>query len=168
MLVKISVCNRRTDKKYKNKELDWSYIVERNRTPIRTSETAEEYPKLPKGQRGEIKDIGGLVGGWLKGGIRKNGNVTFRTLGLLDADHIEDDSDFRSRVRLALSGVTYFLYSTHSHTPENPRYRVVILFGREVSEDEYPAVMRMLAKQLGMDCFDGSASRFLSLMMNSR
>lgn len=30
MLVKISVCNRRTDKKYKNKELEWDYIADRN------------------------------------------------------------------------------------------------------------------------------------------
>ena len=156
MLVKISVCNRRTDKKYKNKELEWDYITDRNRNPVRTSETAEEYPKLSKAQRGELKDIGGLVGGWLKEGIRKNGNVTFRTLGLLDADSIPADTDFQRIVRTALDGVTYFLYSTHSHTPETPRYRIVILFDREVSEDEYPAVMRMVAKQIGMDYFDDS------------
>ena len=156
MLVKISVCNRRTDKKYKNKELEWDYITDRNRDPVRTSETAEEYPKLSKAQRGELKDIGGLVGGWLKDGIRKNGNVTFRTLGLLDADSIPADVNFQSIVRTALDGVTYFLYSTHSHTPETPRCRIVILFGREVSEDEYPAVMRMVAKQIGMDFFDDS------------
>lgn len=156
MLIKISVCNRRTDKKYKNKELEWDYIIDRNRNPIRTSETAEEYSKLPKAKRGELKDIGGLVGGWLKDGIRKNGNVTFRTLGLLDADSIPADVNFQSIVRTALDGVTYFLYSTHSHTPETPRCRIVIFFGREVSEDEYPAVMRMVAKQIGMDFFDDS------------
>ena len=156
MLVKISVCDRRTDKKYKNKELEWDYITDRNRNPVRTSETAEEYPKLSKAQRGELKDIGGLVGGWLKEGIRKNGNVTFRTLGLLDADSIPADTDFQRIVRTALDGVTYFLYSTHSHTPETPRFRIVILFDREVSEDEYPAVMRMVAKQIGMDYFDDS------------
>jgi predicted P-loop ATPase len=156
VLIKISVCNRRTDKKYKNKELEWDYIIDRNRNPIRTSETAEEYSKLPKAKRGELKDIGGLVGGWLKDGIRKNGNVTFRTLGLLDADSIPADTDFQGIVRTALDSVTYFLYSTHSHTPETPRCRIVILFGREVSEDEYPAVMRMVAKQIGMDYFDDS------------
>ena len=156
MLIKISVCNRRTDKKYKNKELEWDYIIDRNRNPVRTSETAEEYSKLPKAKRGELKDIGGLVGGWLKEGIRKNGNVTFRTLGLLDADSIPADTDFQSIVHTALGGVTYFLYSTHSHTPETPRCRIVILFDREVSEDEYPAVMRMVAKQIGMDFFDDS------------
>ena len=60
MLVKISVCNRRTEKKYKNKELEWDYITDRNRNPVRTSETAEEYPKLPKGQRDDIKDKGDM------------------------------------------------------------------------------------------------------------
>lgn len=156
MLIKISVCNRRTDKKYKNKELEWDYIIDRNRNPVRTSETAEEYSKLPKAKRGELKDIGGLVGGWLKNGIRKNGNVAFRTLGLLDADSVAADADFRSIVRTSLDSVTYFLYSTHSHTPEMPRCRIVILFNREVSEDEYPAIMRMVARQIGMDYFDDS------------
>ena len=62
MKVKIAVCNRRTDKKYKNQEMDWQYISDRNRNPVRTSETVEEYPKLPKEQRANLKDIGGLVG----------------------------------------------------------------------------------------------------------
>jgi len=154
--IKIAVCNRKTDKKYKNQEQDWDYIVGRNRTPIRTSETIEEYPKLPKKQRDELKDNGGFVGGWLKGGTRKNGNVISRMVGMLDADSIPDSTDFLQRTRDALTGVTYFIYSTHSHTLEAPRYRVVILFSRDVSEDEYPALMRMVAKQIGMDYFDDS------------
>ena len=63
---------------------------------------------------------------------------------------------FMHSVKVALNGVTFFLYSTHSHTPDNPRYRIVILFAREVSEEEYPALMRMAAKQIGMDYFDDS------------
>ena len=49
--MKIAVCNRNTEKRYKNKEMSWEDIKERNRHPIRTSETVEEYPKLPKAQR---------------------------------------------------------------------------------------------------------------------
>ena len=154
--VKIAVCNRRTDKKYKNQEMDWQYIVNRNKNPVRTSETAEEYPKLPKEQRSILKDVGGLVGGWLKGGVRKNGNVLFRTVGLLDADHVPAGVDFCGEVRGVFGDITYFVYSTHSHTPDNPRYRVAFLLSREVSEDEYPALMRMVAKQIGMDYFDDS------------
>ncbi len=154
--VKVSICNRRTDKKYKNQEVEWDYIKQRNRTPIRTSETAEEYPKLSKNQRGDIKDIGGFVGGWLKGGIRKNGNVIGRQIGLLDADHVPQDIDLCDTVRSVYGNVTYFIYSTHSHTAENPRCRIVFLFNREVTEEEYPATMRMAAKAIGMDYMDDS------------
>lgn len=55
VLVKIAVCNRKTDKKYKNQERPWRYLKERNRSPG-TSETAEEYPKLPKAERDAAKD----------------------------------------------------------------------------------------------------------------
>lgn len=154
--VKVSICNRRTDKKYKNQEVEWDYIKQRNRIPIRTSETAEEYPKLSKNQRGDIKDIGGFVGGWLKGGIRKNGNVIGRQIGLLDADHVPQDIDLCDTVRSVYGNVTYFIYSTHSHTAENPRCRIVFLFNREVTEEEYPATMRMAAKAIGMDYMDDS------------
>lgn len=85
--IKISVCNRKTDKKYNNQEQTWGYLKERNKHPIRTTETAEEYPTLPKALRNDAKDHGGFVGGWLKGGIRKNGNVISRTIGALDADN---------------------------------------------------------------------------------
>ena len=152
--IKISVCNRKTDRKYKNQEHSWEYIVNRNRTPLRTTETAEEYPKLSKQHRDDAKDHGGFVGGWLSGGIRKNGNVISRRVGALDADSIPKNVDFIAVTAAALAGVTYFIYSTHSHTPDSPRYRVVILFSREVSEDEYPALMRMVAKEIGIDYFD--------------
>ena len=154
MTVKIAVCNRKTDKKYKNRQHPWEYLKGRNRTPVRTNETAQEYPKLPKAQKDAAKDHGGFLGGWLKGGIRKNGNVLGRQIGCLDADSIPADVDFPFLVELALDGVEYFLYSTHSHTPEAARYRLVILMSREVTEDEYPAAMRKVAHQIGMDYFD--------------
>ena len=155
-MLKIAVCNHRNNSKYKNQEKPWSYIKDRNRRPIRTTETAEEYPRLPKEKRDELKDHGGFVGGWLKGGVRKNGNVISRCIGALDADNIGANDDFLGITRKALEGVEYFIYSTHKHRPEAPRYRIVILFDREVSEDEYPALMRMVARQIGMDFFDDS------------
>ena len=164
MKVKIAVCNKKTDKKYKNMEHEWDYLLDRNRNPVRTSETAEEYPRMSKARRDDAKDTGGFVGGWLKGGIRRNGCVVSRILGTLDADHIDDNDAFMLSVKAALGKVTYFLYSTHSHTPENPRYRIVILFGREVGEDEYPAVTRMIAKQIGMDYFDDSTYQVNRMM----
>ncbi len=155
-LLKISVCDRRTNSRYKNQERNWSWIKERNRRPIRTSETVEEYPKLPKEKRDELKDQGGFVGGWLKSGVRKKGHVISRCIGCLDADNIPAEVNFPALCRETFAGIDWFLYSTHKHRPDAPRYRLVLLFSREVSEEEYPALMRMVAKQLGMDLFDDS------------
>lgn len=157
--MKISVCNHNTNKYYKNQEWAFDNIAKRNANPIRTSETAQEYAKMKKAQKGELKDHGGFVGGWLSNGSRKNGNVICRTLGALDADNIKDaeeNEEFLLKVRVALLGMRYFIYSTHSHLPDKPRYRIVILLNREVSEDEYPPLMRMVARQIGMDYFDDS------------
>ena len=156
LVCKVSLCNRRDNRRYKNQEKPWSWLKDRNRTPIRTTETAEEYPKLPKAERDALKDQRGFVGGWLREGIRKNGNVICRTVGALDADNIPEDVNFPALVRAKLAGYEWFLYSTHKHTPDAPRYRLVILFDREVSEDEYPALMRQIAHDLGMDYFDDS------------
>lgn len=154
--MKIAVCNRNTEKRYKNKEMSWEDIKERNHHPIRTSETMEEYPKLPKAQRNIAKDQGGFVGGWLRGGIRKKGHVISRGCGALDADHIPEGEDFIGKAVSVLAGVRFFLYSTHSHTPQHQRYRLVMPFSREVSEEEYAPFMRMVAKQIGMEYFDDS------------
>lgn len=154
--MKIAVCNRNTEKRYKNKEMSWEDIKERNRHPIRTSETVEEYPKLPKAQRDIAKDQGGFVGGWLRGGIRKKGHVISRECGALDADHIPDGEDFLGKAKEVLAGVRFFIYSTHSHAPQHQRYRLVMPFSHEVSEEEYAPFMRMVAKQIGMEYFDDS------------
>ena len=153
---RVSVCNRRDNRRYRNIEKPWTWLKDRNRVPVRTTETAEEYPKLPKAERDALKDQGGFVGGWLREGIRKNGNVIGRKVGALDADNIPADADFPALVHEKLAGYEWFLYSTHRHTPEAPRYRLVILLDREVSEEEYPALMRQVAHDIGMDFFDDS------------
>ena len=56
------------------------------------------------------------------------------------------------------------IYSTHKHTPEAPRLRLLLPLSREVSEDEYPAVARMVAKQIGIDLFDDTTYEACRLM----
>ena len=57
-----------------------------------------------------------------------------------------------------------FIYSTHKHTPEHPRLRMIIPLSREVSEEEYPAVARMVAKDIGIDLFDDTTYEACRLM----
>ena len=49
---------------------------------------------------------------------------------------------------------TYCIYSTHKHTAEKPRFRLVILLSRPCTPDEYEAVARMVAYDIGIDMFD--------------
>ena len=72
VLIKISVCNRRTDKSIKTR--NWNWIISSTATgilsvPRKQRRNIQSY----RAKRGELKDIGGLVGGWLKDGIRKTG-----------------------------------------------------------------------------------------------
>ena len=107
VMCKVSLCNRRTNSRYKNLERPWEWLKDRNRNPIRTTETAEEYPKLSKAERDALKDQGGFVGGWLREGVRKNGNVICRSVGALDADHIPSEVNFPALVRSKLCGIDW-------------------------------------------------------------
>lgn len=55
-------------------------------------------------------------------------------------------------------------YSTHKHTAEKPRLRIVIPLSRDVSDAEYPAVARMATKDIGIDLFDNSTYEAHRLM----
>lgn len=46
------------------------------------------------------------------------------------------------------------LYSTHSHKPGKPRYRIIIPLVRPVTPDEYVPIALKIADNLGLDNFD--------------
>lgn len=46
------------------------------------------------------------------------------------------------------------IYSTHKHTAEKPRLRLIIPILREVTPDEYIAVSRKIAEEIGIEYFD--------------
>lgn len=56
------------------------------------------------------------------------------------------------------------MHSTHKHTLENPRLRLIIPLAREISEEEYAAVARMVAKEIGIDLFDDTTYEAERLM----
>ncbi len=159
--LKIAYGNSRMDKRWKNGEISWEDFCNRVRTTIRTTETLEEYRKLRKGQQDAIKDVGGFVGGHLKDGRRKNGNVLCRSMLTLDMDY--GQSDTWERISM-LEPWRCCLYSTHKHTSEAPRLRLIIPLTREISEDEYPALGRMVAKEIGIDLFDDTTYEPCRLM----
>lgn len=117
----------------------------------RTHETHAEYTAAKKPRQDEIKNIGGFVGGYLAGGKRKSGSITHRQVLTLDVDF--GDGTFWA-VFSVLFGCSAVLYSTHKHTPDSPRLRLIIPLDREVFADEYEAIARKIAGMLDIEVFD--------------
>lgn len=157
----IAIGRNRKEINWKNREMLWSEFVQKLSNTVRTHETYEEYKKLSKSKQDEIKDVGGFVGGTLKGGRRKHDSVVWRQLVTLDADFVKGD--------LWASVETMFghgcaIYSTHKHHSKSPRLRLVIPLSRPVTADEYVPIARRIAADLGIDFFDDTTYQVHRLM----
>ena len=162
--ISISIGASRWSKQWTQTTMLWSELCNRLKTPVRTEETVEEYHQMKKADQGKLKDIGGFVGGTLKGLQRKAINVTGRDLITLDLDAIKPgDTDNVVRTVDSL-GMAYAIYSTRSHTEHRPRLRVVVPTDRTMTVDEYEPIARKLASLIGIGMCDGTTFEASRLM----
>ncbi len=150
--LKIAYGNSRRAKYWSNKTIEFDKLCDRLEKPVRTSETAEEYPKLPKSERDQLKDKGGFVAGHLRGNRRKADKVECRSMLVYDLDNISrgllDHLDSKIKNRGCF-------YTTHSHTLDDPRVRLIIPTTRDMTPDEFNAVARYYAADNGfLDMLD--------------
>lgn len=148
-------------RRWQNKSVTWDWLSGKLSTPKITDETLAEYARKPKESRAEIKDVGGFVGGYLRGGRRKAAHLVTRQLVCLDLDTAQ--SSFFDTFSLMYS-CEALIHSTHSHTEKAPRYRLVIPLNEGVTPDEYAAISRRLADNLGMSQFDPTTFQAERLM----
>ena len=148
----VALGNSRKTKKWKNRTMLWSELLDRLANVTRTPETVAEYRAMSRNRQAEIKDVGGFVGGYAEHGSRSN--IRHRSVLCLDADFADGDlwPDWG-----LLYGKAAAIYSTHKHTPEKPRLRLVVPLSRNVSPDEYQAIGRRVAFMLGIDKFDDTS-----------
>ena len=151
MRIQIATGNSRMEKRWNNVEMELDEFIERISHTIRTAETVEQYMKMTKAKQDAIKDVGGYVAGRLKGGRRKKDSVEYRTMIVEDMDHAVPGVIEQIEM---LYNYRCLIYSTHKHTPENPRYRLAIPLSRPVSPDEYVAIARKVAEDIGIEMFD--------------
>lgn len=150
-MIRLSIGNSRMDKKWNAVEMELSEFRDRISQTKRTAETVEQYRKLGKAKQDDIKDVGGFVLGTLKNGRRKKDCVLTRSGLSLDMDYATPD--IIDQIEMFFSFHCLF-YSTHKHTPEKPRLRLIIPLSREVTPDEYCAVARKVADEIGIELFD--------------
>lgn len=150
----IATGRSRQETSWKNKQITWANLLEKLKEPRITGETPEEYRKMSKPERDERKDVGGFVGGTLKQGRRKAENVANRTLITLDMDEVIIPAGEVWSDMTMLNDFAAAIYSTHTHSDDHPRLRLVIPLSRPVTPDEYQAIARMIASDMGIDQFD--------------
>ena len=147
----IAIGRSRKALQWQNKEMLWSEFLDKLAATTRTRETVNDYAAMTRAERDNVKDVGGFVGGYLKNGKRSNASVVDRCLVCLDADNA--DAGLLDDLDMTFINA-YALYSTHSHTPEKMRLRLIIPLSRTVTPDEYAAISRRIADDLTLSRFD--------------
>ena len=157
----IAVGNSCEAKFWANEEVIFDELCQRLSKTKYTSETIEQYKHFNKEERNKAKDNGGFVGGKLKGTKRGVSEVLFRSMLTLDLDKAK--VGFIDKFT-AESKYLSCLYTTHSHTKEEPRCRVIVPLSRDITPDEYNAIARLFASQFGIEQFDACSFRIAQLM----
>lgn len=150
----ISVGASRKSTNWQRQEINYSDFIKKLETPVRSSETLEEYLKFLKSKQDDLKDVGGFVGGALKGVRRKAHNVESRDLISLDFDNIAAGETENVIKKVMTLGCGYVIYSTRKHADYKPRLRIILPLSRSVSADEYEPIARYMAKQIGIQMAD--------------
>lgn len=159
--INIAIGKNRKDKTWKNINTTWSKFVNKVSKTQRTEETYQQYISAKKDYQDNKKDVGGYVGGYLNGGRRKTNSVMYRSLITLDMDFGEMAAWDNWKM---LFGYASCCYSTHKHTKEKPRLRIVMPTNREVTKEEYEPIARWVAKQIGIELFDNTTYEVARLM----
>ncbi|WP_307977084.1 primase alpha helix C-terminal domain-containing protein [uncultured Streptococcus sp.] len=81
---------------------------------------------------------------------RSNASLVYRDLIFLDYDEIEAGKDLTKIVSEALFGYSYIIYPTIKHTPEKPRYRLVVKPSGVMDEATYKQVVKEIADKIGL------------------
>ena len=156
--ITISVGGSRTATEWDGCSITWADFTDDLQNAMQSNcgtETHAEYMALSKGKQADLKDVGGFVGGTLRGGSRKRGCCTGRSLITLDMDNCEPGSTAKW-VQVIRDMGTAAVYSTRKHDPEHPRLRAIFPTDRMMQPEEYQPCARMLAQMLDptMKVFD--------------
>lgn len=161
----ISAASSRKAVHWQNQTLYWSELVEKLKTPVRSTESLAEYLKMPKSKQDELKDVGGFSG-QLSGNRRKASNIIGRDLIALDLDNIPAGGTTDILKRLEGLGCSYLTYSTRKHMESKPRLRVLFPLSRTATADEYEPIARKIGSLIGIELCDPSTFENSRLMYN--
>ena len=134
---------------------------------IRTKETFLEYEAGDRDFKLKCKDKGAFIAGKSINNSRESKNITSRNMITLDMDYcppniidiLKEKQDNTKELNFP-----FFVYSTHSHTPKNPRLRLIVPLSEEISVEKYEPIGRAIANIIGIEYFDATTFQINRIM----
>lgn len=160
--IPIATARRVNARTWENQNRKWSVVLNFIKDPYRTKETQLEFNALTPERQTEIKGSrGGFVPAILLDGKRNKESVSARQAITLDADNA---GQFIFSDLCLLYGCAVAVHSTHKHTSEHQRIRVIMPMKRPVTPDEYRSLVRKITRDLGPEQFDDTDCEHERLM----
>lgn len=157
----ISTAGKINSAVWRQELITWQQLCSQLQVTHRTRETHAEFLRMSRADQSSIKDVGGFVGGRLQGGKRTKEAVECRSVLTLDLDSARPDMWAELT---CMEDWCCCIYSTHKHSPEAPRLRLVAPLARDVSAEEYVAISRLIASDLGIEQVDPCSFRPTQVM----
>lgn len=164
MNLSITVGKSKNETRWQQETRSWEDLCTVLSHAVKTKETMAEYQAMSKLEKGAAKDRGGFVGGVFNGSQRKNESLLYRSLIALDIDFGEQDTPEEVETICDLNGWECLMHTTHSHTEEEPRYRLFLPLSRNVTREEYEPIARKIADQFGIELFDDTTYQAARMM----
>lgn len=161
MKIELTSFQNRKNPRGSIEELSWEELKDRLRHPVITEESIDEYRAMTNEQRTDVKDVGGFVGGRMKGGKRSKNALENRTVLTIDADEANAHTvaDF-----LLLNDTVFCCHTTHTSTEDNLRLRWVFPLLRPVTPEEYRVLSSEVCTWVGVDTIDETTDQPERLM----
>jgi predicted P-loop ATPase len=150
-----------------NKETSFRQLGLSLSKPLVTREKFAQFKSAGDPEQHRLKRIAGwIIRAPITGGKRKKDSVEHGRLITLDIDNATPAFMEQLLAGDVLPEWTLFAHTTRSHTPENPRVRIVLLAHKPIQPDDYQRVSRILSQKIDpdMSIVDKVSSRVAQLM----
>lgn len=152
----------------KNRTLSWTAFKNKFRKPTRTRETFAAYKKLGVADKLALKSAEGFFcAAPCRDGSRKKTDILDRDLLTIDID--ENAHGLEEQLRTGMSGIADYEWAAHtsrSHSPENPKFRLLIPLARQLLTEEHAALSRIVSQMIDptMRMIDPVSHRLAQMM----
>lgn len=120
--------------------------------PVVTREKFHQYKAMGDQQQARVKNAGGwYMPAPTESGTRKKSAILPRDVITLDVDYATPEWQAKFLAGAFMQGIFLFGHTTRSHTPEKPRFRVIIPVTEPIHAEDYGRVCRIVAQKFDPD-----------------